>query len=130
MIFQSCLNFGEEIDYPINSNEAKNDVESLLQINFYNKISNLHYYKNNTGIDPYACIKFETSPKLIDSIISLKNFELDNSKYERNYTLPKWFNPESIKNPKHYSNTNVDYKTEHLIIDKSKNMVYYFYSTR
>ncbi len=92
----SCnLNFGIIKDFEKNSEEANLRLKTQLRLKKQESISDLNYFMDETGIDPYYVARFETNCELIEKVVERLNMTIDTTGIyiwipEES---PSWFTP-------------------------------------
>ena len=96
VIISSCtLNFGKVKDFEKNSEEANLRLKTQLEIGNVEIISDLNYFMDETGIDPYYLASFKTNNKLVTKIVERLNMTI----YKEGVFIwipensPSWFAP-------------------------------------
>ena len=96
VLTSSCnLHFGKPKDFEKNSEEANLRLKTQLRLENEESISDLNYFMDETGIDPYYVASFKTNYELIKKVVQRLNMTIDTTgKYiwipEES---PSWFAP-------------------------------------
>ena len=129
ILSSSCLNFGEYKDFEKNSNEAISRLKNQLKLDMKDSISEVNYFMDESGIDPYYVACFKTNHKVIDKTINQLQMTIDTTgKYVWiPENSPSWFAPPIDVKNNEYKTYIVERpgKKEFLYFDHENEMCFY-----
>ncbi len=129
-LLMGCLPYGDETDFEINSEEGISSVARVMHIN-PSLIRDVHYHRNEVGIDNFYHAKFSVSSSDFKKHIILTDLVKDSVTYIKDkpfLSAPDWFNtPSTISSS--YSKERPGLQIG-ICYDSLKSTAYYYYYTQ
>lgn len=125
---QSCFDFGDETDDGINSPEAKENLTRYIGVELTKEVSDVHFYSNNTGIDPFCFAMFNADSSFINRIVEACKMEIDSTPVFNPHQSPEWYVPDLSSDYVKFS-ANSPGRGVSLAYDQTNGIAYYGHSS-